>query len=160
MHCEGLLYDSFKCAHNDNQGFFLPSCFHFMGHPKLSVTSFCHLRQQHFSFQESQWIHVVPAWQKEPAQEHCSELSIKCLRVKAGPSCLNSTLPLCLRRKSMLFCRMVDLSILRVDPGSMLPSSLMSTLNWSLRFFSDLFRLFLRVGESVPLKSWFYSSLS
>lgn len=49
------------------------------------------------------------------------------------------TLPLCLRRKSMLFCRMVDLSIFRVLPGSMLPSSLMSTLNWSLRFFSDLF---------------------
>lgn len=39
----------------------------------------------------------------------------------------------------MLFCRMVDLSILRVFPGSMVPSSLMSTLNWSRLFFSDLF---------------------
>lgn len=58
--------------------------------------------------------------------------------MKAKPSS-HPTLPLCLHRKSMLFCRMVDLSILRVLPGSMPPSSLMSTLNWSLRFFSDLF---------------------
>lgn len=40
----------------------------------------------------------------------------------------------------MLFCNIVDLSILRVLPGNMVPSSLMRTLNWSLRFFSDLLR--------------------
>lgn len=47
---------------------------------------------------------------------------------------------MCLCRKSMLFCNIVDLSILRVLPGNMVPSSLMRTLNWSLRFFSDLLR--------------------
>lgn len=48
-------------------------------------------------------------------------------------------LPLCFRKKSMLFCSTVDLSIFRALPGSMEPSSLISTLNWSRRFFSDLF---------------------
>lgn len=42
----------------------------------------------------------------------------------------------------MVLCRMVDLSILRgwPCPCSMVHSSLMSTLNWSRRFFSDLLR--------------------
>lgn len=40
----------------------------------------------------------------------------------------------------MLFCSMVDLSIFLVLPGNIVPSSLMRTLNWSLRFFSDLLR--------------------
>ena len=42
----------------------------------------------------------------------------------------------------MVLCRMVDLSILQGSPWtcSMVHSSLMSTLNWSRRFFSDLFR--------------------
>ncbi len=39
----------------------------------------------------------------------------------------------------MLFCNIVDLSHLRVFPGTMVPSSLIRTLNWSRLFFSDLF---------------------
>lgn len=46
---------------------------------------------------------------------------------------------MCFRKKSMLFCSTVDLSIFRALPGSMEPNSLISTLNWSRRFFSDLF---------------------
>jgi hypothetical protein len=38
-------------------------------------------------------------------------------------------LPLCFRKKSMLFCKTVDLSIFLALPGSMDPNSLMRTLN-------------------------------
>lgn len=49
-------------------------------------------------------------------------------------------LPLCFCRKPMTFSSTVVLSIFRVLPGSMELSSLMRTLNWSRRFFSDLLR--------------------
>lgn len=51
-------------------------------------------------------------------------------------------LPFCFCRKSIVLCKMVDLSILRgwPCPCSMVHSSLMSTLNWSRLFFSDLLR--------------------
>lgn len=51
-------------------------------------------------------------------------------------------LPFCFCRKSIVLCNMVDLSIFRGWPWpcSIVHSSLMSTLNWSLLFFSDLLR--------------------
>lgn len=56
------------------------------------------------------------------------------------PVCIS--LPFCFCRKSIVLCKMVDLSILRgwPCPCSMVHSSLMSTLNWSRLFFSDLLR--------------------
>lgn len=50
--------------------------------------------------------------------------------------------PFCFCKKSMVLCSIVDLSILRGWPWpcSIVQSSLMRTLNWSLLFFSDLFR--------------------
>lgn len=81
--------------------------------------------------------------------EHPSKLLIRKNRVRNPHPARSSTetleddknaWPLCLHRKSMLFCRMVDLSIFLVLPGNMVPSSLMRTLNWSLLFFSDLLR--------------------
>lgn len=53
----------------------------------------------------------------------------------------------------MLFCRMVDLSIFRVLPGNIVPSSLMSTLNWSRRFFSDLFLDTLQSKPQLQIKT-------
>lgn len=49
----------------------------------------------------------------------------------------------------MLFCKMVDLSILRVLAGSKVPSSLIRTLNWSLLLFSDLFRETLNHNKTI-----------
>lgn len=60
-------------------------------------------------------------------------------KLAAGPA---PPVPFCFCRKSMVLCSIVDLSILRGWPWpcSMVQSSLMRTLNWSLLFFSDLLR--------------------
>lgn len=57
-------------------------------------------------------------------------------------------LPLCFCRNPMTFSSTVVLSIFRVLPGSMELSSLMRTLNWSRRFFSDLFREALEIHKA------------
>ena len=53
----------------------------------------------------------------------------------------------------MTFSSTVVLSIFRVLPGSMELSSLMRTLNWSRRFFSDLFREALSTQKGKALVS-------
>ena len=53
----------------------------------------------------------------------------------------------------MTFSSTVVLSIFRVLPGSMELSSLMRTLNWSRRFFSDLFREALSTQKGKVLVS-------
>lgn len=67
----------------------------------------------------------------------------------------NISLPFCFCKKSIVLCNMVDLSILRGWPWpcSMVQSSLMRTLNWSLLFFSDLLRDALQQEENVYLKN-------
>lgn len=68
----------------------------------------------------------------------------------AGPA---PPVPFCFCRKSMVLCSIVDLSILRGWPWpcSMVQSSLMRTLNWSLLFFSDLLRDALGTKPQMPL---------
>lgn len=87
------------------------------------------------------WLHSVQwclkkwkmkqRWGKIQTEWECLEKNYK-----------KNFLPFCFCKKSIVLCSIVDLSILRGWPWpcSMVHSSLMSTLNWSLLFFSDLFR--------------------
>lgn len=57
-------------------------------------------------------------------------------------------LPLCFCKNPMTFSSTVVLSIFLVLPGSMELSSLIRTLNWSRRFFSDLFLEALEIHKA------------
>lgn len=93
-------------------------------------------------------------WENVEIKQRSRWIRMFKLKIDVVHSQWSSSLPFCFCKKSIVLCNMVDLSILRgwPWPWSMVQSSLMRTLNWSLLFFSDLLRDALQQQANICKK--------